>query len=59
MKFIKKIFGEEKEEYSKDYERFMNDYFIGNSTIIFLGEEDITVWKRLKFREFNNKIHDE
>jgi hypothetical protein len=55
MKFIKKIFSEEKEEYSKDYEWFLNDYFTENSMIRSHGEEDTTIWKRHKGLEFYNK----
>ena len=47
---------------SKDFQTFMNDYFTGHSMIRARGEEDTTVWARLKGEELEiakQKILDE
>ena len=47
MNFFKKI----KNEPSKDYQTFMEHYFTGHPMIRSRGEEDVTVWERLKGEE--------
>lgn len=57
-----KLFGIKHKDQSKDFETFMNDYFTGHSMIRSRGEEDTTVWNRLKGEELEiakQKILDE
>ena len=57
-----KLFGKKHKTESKDFQTFMNDYFTGHSMIRARGEEDATVWNRLKGEELEiakQKILDE
>ena len=57
-----KLFGKKHKTESKDFQTFMNDYFTGHSMIRARGEEDTSVWSRLKGEEFEiakQKILDE
>lgn len=49
-----KLFGKKHRTESKDFQTFMNDYFTGHSMIRSRGEEDTTVWSRLKGAELEN-----
>jgi hypothetical protein len=57
-----KLFGKKHITESKDFQKFMNDYFTGHHMIRARGEEDTTVWSRLKGEELEiakQKILDE
>ena len=57
-----KLFGKKHKTESKDFQTFMNDYFTGHPMIRSRGEEDTTVWSRLKGEELEvakQKILDE
>lgn len=54
--------GKKNQTQSKDFQTFMHDYFTGHSMIRTRGEEDTTVWNRLKEEELKiakQKILDE
>lgn len=57
-----KLFKRKHSHLTKDFQTFMNDYFTGHPMIRSRGEEDTSVWDRLKGDELEiakNKILDE